>query len=92
MTPTRIALLVCLVATSVSAQQSLPLLPDTTGWGVHVLTTERAPDGSIWVGTYGRGIYRLRPGSSAWEHVRSDSLPGSISWDFVHAFAFGPRG
>ena len=92
MTPTRTALVALLIASPLSAQQSMRALPDSTGWGVHVLTTERAPDGSIWVGTYGRGIYRLRPGSSAWEHIRTDSLPGSISWDFVHARAFGPRG
>jgi murein DD-endopeptidase MepM/ murein hydrolase activator NlpD len=93
MTPIRISLLACLFATTTgSAQQSLPSLPDTTGWGVHVLTSERAPDGSIWVGTYGRGIFRLRPGASAWEHIESDTTPGTISWDFVHAFGFGPKG
>jgi murein DD-endopeptidase MepM/ murein hydrolase activator NlpD len=93
MTPTRLALTISFIATaSASAQQSLPSLPDTTGWGVHVLTAERGPDGSTWVGTYGRGIYRFRPGASRWEHIESDTLPGSISWDFVHAFGFGPKG
>ena len=93
MTPTRIALTVSLIATvSASAQQSLPSLPDTTGWGVHVLTAERGPDGSTWVGTYGQGIYRFRPGASRWEHIVSDTTGGSISWDFVHALGFGPRG
>jgi murein DD-endopeptidase MepM/ murein hydrolase activator NlpD len=89
----RIALIALLIATPpIAAQQSLPALPDTTGWGVHVLTAERGPDGSTWVGTYGRGIYRFRPGASRWEHITSDTVPGSISWDFVHAFGFGPRG
>jgi murein DD-endopeptidase MepM/ murein hydrolase activator NlpD len=57
-----------------------------------VLTAEPGPDGSTWVGTYGRGIYRFRPGASRWEHIESDTTPGSISWDFVHALGFGPRG
>ena len=93
MTPTRITLIASLIAVPpISAQQSLPSLPDTTGWGVHVLIAERGPDGSTWVGTYGRGIYRLRPGARSWEHIASDTVPGSISWDFVHAFGFGPRG
>ena len=93
MTPARIALIASLIATTpISAQQSLPSLPDTTGWGVHVLTAERGPDGSTWIGTYGRGMYRFRPGGSRWEHIESDTTPGSISWDFVHAFGFGPRG
>lgn len=92
MTPSRHVLIALLIASPLSAQQQLPPLPDSTGWGVHVLTVERAPDGSTWVGTYGRGIYRHRPGTSSWEHIESDTTPGSISWDFVHAFGFGPRG
>jgi murein DD-endopeptidase MepM/ murein hydrolase activator NlpD len=74
----------------------VPQLPDSTGWGVHVLAIARAPDSAIWVGTYGQGIFVLRPGvgRGAWEHIRSsrDTAARSISWDFVHAFAFGPRG
>jgi murein DD-endopeptidase MepM/ murein hydrolase activator NlpD len=71
---------------------SLPPLPDSSGWGVHILALGRAPDGAIWVGTYGEGIYVLRRGAAAWEHLHPDTLPGRISSDFVHAFAFGPRG
>ncbi len=69
-------------------------LPDSTGWGVHVLAIARAPDSAIWVGTYGQGIFVLRRGAGSWERVRSsnDTAAHSISWDFVHAFAFGPRG
>ncbi|HEX2166441.1 MAG TPA: hypothetical protein VHG09_04310, partial [Longimicrobiales bacterium] len=26
-------------------------IPDETGWGVHVLSVERAPNGATWVGT-----------------------------------------
>lgn len=72
--------------------QTIPSLPDSSGWGVHVLALARAPDSSIWVGTYGQGIFVLRNG--AWEHIRysPDTAAHSISWDFVHAFAFGSRG
>src|SRR5439155_897789 len=85
-------LLVC--ASSLSSAQSLPALPDTTGFGVHVLAIARAPDKTIWVGSYGQGIFVLRPGASSWEQLRhaTDSAVHSISWDFVHAFGFGPAG
>jgi len=74
--------------------QSLPPLPDSTGWGVQVLAKTRAPDGATWVGTYGQGIFVLRPSSTTWEQIHSsnDTAAHAISWDFVHAFAFGPRG
>jgi len=70
----------------------IPALPDSSGWGVHVLAIARDPAGGLWAGTYGQGIFRLRPGSPTWEQIRHDSSATSISWDFVHAFAFGPRG
>ena len=69
----------------------LPPLPDTSGWGVHILALGRGRDGAIWVGTYGEGIFVLRPGATAWEHLKSDTTRTSLSFDFVHAFAFGPR-
>src|SRR5881396_3081234 len=74
--------------------QALPPLPDTTGFGVHLLALARAPDGAVWVGTYGQGIYVLRPGAGTWEHSghNVDTAAHSISWDFVQAFGFGPRG
>ncbi|MFN2431405.1 MAG: peptidoglycan DD-metalloendopeptidase family protein [Gemmatimonadota bacterium] len=63
-------------------------MPDSSGWGTHVLTVATAPDGAVWVGTYGQGIYVSRDGSGReWENLRSrDST--SISWDFVNAIAF----
>ncbi|HTG84930.1 MAG TPA: hypothetical protein VL853_08960, partial [Gemmatimonadales bacterium] len=73
---------------SLSAQVKLPSVPDSTGWGVHVLTVARDPHGGLWLGTYGQGILRLRPGANAWERIRSDTTPTSLSWDFVHAFGF----
>ena len=72
--------------------QSLPALPDSSGWGVHVLSVARDPEGGLWVGTYGQGIFRLRAKSTTWERIRHDSTATSISWDFIHAFGFGNRG
>ncbi len=80
--------------------QTVPQLPDSSGWGVHVLAIARSPDSAIWVGTYGQGIFVLRrgrgtgEGGRVWERIRSssDTAAHSISWDFVHAFGFGPRG
>ena len=85
-------LLVC--APNPASPQSLPPLPDTTGFGVHVLALARAPDNAVWVGTYGQGIFVLRQGAGSWEQVKhsSDTTTRSISFDFVHAFGFGPSG
>jgi murein DD-endopeptidase MepM/ murein hydrolase activator NlpD len=74
------------------AQGELPVLPDSAGWGVHVLAAARDPAGTLWLGTYGKGIYRLSPGAASWDVIRSDTTPGALSWDFVQAFGFGPRG
>jgi len=72
--------------------QTLPPLPDSAGWGVHVLAVARDPQGAVWVGSYGQGIFRLPPGATAWQRIRRDTSGTSISWDFVHAFGFGQRG
>ncbi len=94
--PVRVALLLLLLAASsvVAHAQAphLPPLPDSSGWGVHILALARGPDGALWVGTYGQGIFVLRPGARAWEHQMSDTSAHSISMDFVHAFAFGSGG
>jgi murein DD-endopeptidase MepM/ murein hydrolase activator NlpD len=67
-------------------------LPDPTGWNTHPLAVAEAPDGSIWVGTYGLGIYVSRDGSGQdWQHLSSQDSVG-ISWDFVNAIAFAPDG
>jgi murein DD-endopeptidase MepM/ murein hydrolase activator NlpD len=79
-------------AVNVHAQGGIPPLPDSTGWGVHVLAVARDAQGAIWVGTYGQGIYRLPLGATAWEPIRHDSTKTSISYDFVQALAFGSRG
>jgi murein DD-endopeptidase MepM/ murein hydrolase activator NlpD len=87
-----------------AGQAKLPPLPDSTGWGVHVLAVARDAQGTIWVGTYGQGIYRLPAGAETWQQLRHDTTAAdtagrtdstrtnTISWDFVHAFAFGARG
>ena len=86
------AVLLLLATRAVQAQSPLPPLPDSAGWGVHVLAAARDPGGTLWLGTYGKGIYRLPAGGRTWEVIRSDTTPGALSWDFVHAFGFGPRG
>jgi murein DD-endopeptidase MepM/ murein hydrolase activator NlpD len=64
-------------------------LPDPSGWGTHILAVAVAPDGAVWVGTYGDGIYVSRDGTGAdWEHIASSDDSTSISWDFVNSFAF----
>jgi murein DD-endopeptidase MepM/ murein hydrolase activator NlpD len=92
--PWQVLLLVFMTRFVVSAraQGPMPPLPDSTGWGVHVLAVARDPRGAVWVGTYGQGIYRLPPGATAWEPIRHDTTGTSISWDFVQALAFGARG
>ncbi len=95
--PLVLPLLVLASAAPPAAAQSaegppFPKFPDSTGWGVHVLSVARDPQSTIWVGTYGDGIYRLKQGATSWEHLRHDTTATSISWDFVHAFGFGPRG
>lgn len=84
-----VASLVC--AVGLEAQQ-LPPLPDSSAFGVQVLTTATDPTSGTWVGTYGQGIYRLRKGATGWEHIVSDTTSTAISWDFVHAFGFGSHG
>ena len=86
------AALLVLPAAPAAAQTALPSLPDTSGWGVHVLTVARDSQGGVWAGTYGRGIFHLPPGGTDWRQIESDTTDSSISWDFVHALAFGPRG
>ncbi len=66
----------------------LPPLPDETSWGTHVLALARAPDGTVWVGTYGHGIFMLPPDAREWTQIRAAN---GLAWDFVHAFAFSGR-
>src|SRR2546422_5197944 len=72
-----------LLAAPLAAQQSLPPLPDTSGFGVHVLALGRAPDDAVWVGTYGQGIFVLRRGAGSWEQFKhsDDSTARTISFE-----------
>ncbi len=77
------------VADGEVGQTSESPLPDPSGWGTQVLAVAVAPDGAVWVGTYGDGIYVSRDGTgSDWEHIGSSDDSTSISWDFVNSFAF----
>ncbi|MBA3554736.1 MAG: M23 family metallopeptidase [Gemmatimonadales bacterium] len=87
-----LAVTACMCPAMLGGQAPPPPLPDSSGWGVHVLTAARDSQGGLWVGTYGQGIFRLPADAVAWERIRRDSSGSSISWDFVHAIAFGPRG
>ncbi len=60
-----------------------PALPDTTGWGVHVLGLARGADGTLWAGTFGSGIWMQHRDSSTWRNIRAGE--GSIAWDYVNS-------
>lgn len=87
-----LALITAALTRPLGAQGVLPALPDSAGWGVHVLAAAQDRSGAVWLGTYGQGIFRLPADSSRWQRIRSDTNGTSISWDFVNAIAFGPRG
>lgn len=86
----RSLLAVILLGAPLSAQ-SLPAELD--GWPVIELTRVTRPNGQVWVGTYGHGVlvHDGRMGHNDWRRIRSDTSDTSLSWDFVHAIAFGPR-
>ena len=84
-----LALLTALAAAPLGAQGRLPALPDSAGWGVHILAAAQDHSGAVWLGTYGQGIFRLPADSSRWQRIRSDTNGTSISWDFVNAIAVG---
>ncbi len=87
------AVLASSLAVPLAAQAPpLPPLPDSTGWGVHVLAAARDSAGGTWVGSYGLGIFHLPKGAAEWEHIVRDTSGSSISFDFVNGFGFGPRG
>lgn len=61
-------------------------IPDTTGWGAHVLAVEIAPNRATWVGTYGSGIYVWGPKAVQWRHIPQTET--GLSWGFVNSIAF----
>jgi murein DD-endopeptidase MepM/ murein hydrolase activator NlpD len=70
-------------------EQNPPQLPDTTGWGVHVLALERASSGMLWAGSYAEGLFALGADSvRRWTQflpVRGDST--SIGSKFINSIA-----
>lgn len=85
------ALLAAIALPALLPAQSLPAELD--GWPVIELTRVTRPNGEIWVGTYGHGVlvHDGQVGHNTWRRIRSDTSDTSLSWDFVHAIAFGPR-
>ena len=79
-----------------AAADTLRPVPDSAGIPTRVLVTARAPNGDTWYGTYGRGIFikpaGARPGDSLRHIARNQQDSTSISFDFVHAIAFGAGG
>lgn len=59
--------------------------------GIDVRAVLVAADGTVWVGTFGRGIARLRPGAARWESVDVLSRPGPQG-PFVQAIWQAPGG
>ena len=80
-----VAALAVMMAGPISAQ-SIPAELD--GRPVVELTRVTDASGRAWVGTYGHGIL-VREGDT-WRRIASDTADSSLSWDFVHAIAFGP--
>jgi hypothetical protein len=84
----RVALVAAVLTAPLDAQ-SLPAELD--GWPVIELTRATRSNGEVWVGTYGHGVLVHLSGAGEWRRIRSDTSETSLSWDFVHAIAFGPR-
>lgn len=85
----RLAILALLSIPPSLAAQALPAELD--GWPVIELTRATRPNGETWVGSYGHGVLVQPAGGGDWRRIRSDTAATSLSWDFVHAIAFGPR-
>jgi murein DD-endopeptidase MepM/ murein hydrolase activator NlpD len=73
----------------VAYMPEVPPFPDTSLLGTAVLVAARAPDTSVWVGTYGHGLYVSRRGSRTWQQF-TDSANDStaIAWNVVNAVGF----
>src|SRR6478735_3140728 len=84
-----IAAALCL-ATPLAAQVNAPARAPSSSTREAPPAVLALPDGALWVGTYGRGIYILKAGDSTWKRLVTSDSAGSISFDFIHAFAF-PR-
>jgi murein DD-endopeptidase MepM/ murein hydrolase activator NlpD len=89
----RSLVLTAIGAVLLSAQTEAQSIPtELDGWPVIELTRVGRANGEVWVGTYGHGVLVHPRGASEWRRIRSDTSKTSLSWDFVHAIAFGPSG
>lgn len=84
----RAVIFVAMASGQVQAQ-SIPAELD--GWPVIELTRATRSNGEVWVGTYGHGVLVHPSDRGEWRRIQSDTSKTSLSWDFVHAIAFGPR-
>ena len=60
-----------------------PRCPTAPGGASTCSPSPGIPQGALWVGTYGQGIYRLPAGARPGSGSGSDTVPAPISWDFV---------
>lgn len=69
-----------------------PPLPESE-WGFHVLALARAPDGALWAGTYGSGVFVLRPDTARWDRLApGEADTASIMAGHVNSIAFARDG
>ncbi|MGH7459603.1 MAG: peptidoglycan DD-metalloendopeptidase family protein [Longimicrobiales bacterium] len=62
-------------------------LPDSSGFGTHVLALARGPGGTLWVGTFGRGIYVMPRDSGHWERIAArPNDTTALAWNYVNSF------
>lgn len=73
------------------ARRQTVALPDSAGIPTVALASAKAPNGDIWVGTYGRGIFVVSR-KSALRRIVNDTSSTSISMNFINSIAFGTRG
>jgi murein DD-endopeptidase MepM/ murein hydrolase activator NlpD/sugar lactone lactonase YvrE len=65
-----------------------PQLPDTTGWGVHVLALAQGNDGSLWAGSYAQGLFYLPPDTlRRWTQFAPDDDSTAIGSKFINSVA-----
>lgn len=67
-----------------------PVLPDSSGFGTHVLAIAVRNLNEMWVGTYGKGVYVMRPRARDWERIATRANDTTaISFNFVNSLGFG---
>lgn len=75
------------------ARRVPPALPDTLPFGVHVLALGVDEDGGIWAGTYGQGIFVMRPGAREWEQlVPRPGQSSTLASAWINSLGFAKDG